>query len=813
MSKKLLLLVLLATLPGHSLWAQTGDVQASDLAFATVAGRSVRLTWTRGNLDGVIVVMRLSTTGIVAPADGDDYTGNPDFGAPPPELPTNSQNYVVYKGPGTSVLVTGLTMSTSYSVAVYEYSGTGASTTYLAGPVEATGSTTDYAVHNYDFRADCDDCHNHTSFGAQGPELKAICSTCHNPTGLASNKLEFGFEETPTTTGHPTPTRNPGIDVVDCGMCHEVHNHTPTSTNTTYSTHSVTLVEQHNLAFLRANVDKYVPNAATPAYLHTDTPGVDTPDRAVEGGNDTTARGYCQVCHTLTNYHRSSDTASADQCHDGGSNTSCGPAEVHCGSCHEHNNNFAGAGGSCTGCHSSVQGTRPVITAQFDRLSSHVPGGSAAVTSEDCEVCHDQSTHQTQTVRIFDADNGGTSYAQSTAGASTLATGEGEDFAPACLSCHDSNGAGRLPGTGDQTPASPFTGSGAPAVVDATRWASASHNRPTPSSAPVSCVGDGANGCHGSGHGSEQNWLLAPAGGATASITDFCYVCHDVDGPSTLDISTQFTDLANAPNVQPVTSGTGYLNADNYHDTTVATCIECHAPHVNNNASPVADPDDDSALRAYSFTSSYTEDGATLVYGVAGTHSDPTNPEGGSSVPEDDYIQFCLTCHDGTAPPNVSMPATILNMADAYLSDQHGAGDGSTGSTTSKGGMKTPWVTAGDDAVNNDPTQPYAAMNCTTCHGAHGTGNIYNLRESITVAGVTMSIGGVGNMPVPARISDPTVYTLPPMNGRNVDEVNGFQEDHYWGAWCSFCHKMDSHRVLAEEDSCTNAHQHGAGSF
>ena len=205
MIKKLVLLILLATLPSHSLWAQAGDVQASGLTFSTVAGRSVRLTWTRGNLDGVIVVMRLTTTGIVAPSDGNDYTGNPDFSAPPPELPTNSQNYIVYKGPGTSVLVTGLTMSTSYSVAVYEYSGTGASTTYLVGPAEATGSTTDYAVHNYDFRADCDDCHNHTSFGARGPELKAICSTCHNPTGLASNKLEFGFEETPTTTGHQTP--------------------------------------------------------------------------------------------------------------------------------------------------------------------------------------------------------------------------------------------------------------------------------------------------------------------------------------------------------------------------------------------------------------------------------------------------------------------------------------------------------------------------------------------------------------------------------------------------------------------------------
>jgi Mrp family chromosome partitioning ATPase len=348
--------------------------------------------------------------GRVDPQNGDDYTANPDYPAAP-ELPTNSENFVVYKGPGTSLLVTGLTMRTSYSVAVYEYSGTGPSPTYLEGPDEATDATTDYAVHNYDNRVDCDDCHNHGAFGARGPELKAVCSTCHNPSGLASTKLEFGFEEVPTTTGHTTPTKNPGIDIVDCGMCHELHKPGGSNTTESYNPETEPPQTQHNKSFLRANVGKYVDRTPLPAprdaYLHTD-PG----DRAVEGGDDTTATGYCQVCHSMTSNHRSTDTAGATQTHDGASNDSGTGTEVNCGICHDHNNNFAASGGSCTGCHASGQGIRPAIVSQFDRNSSHIPADST-VTDADCEVCHDQTGHPgDQIVGLLDADIYGPSQPQ-----------------------------------------------------------------------------------------------------------------------------------------------------------------------------------------------------------------------------------------------------------------------------------------------------------------------------------------------------------------------------------------------------------------
>lgn len=165
------------------------------------------------------------------------------------------------------------------------------------------------------------------------------------------------------------------------------------------------------------------------------------------------------------------------------------------------------------------------------------------------------------------------------------------------------------------------------------------------------------------------------------------------------------------------------------------------------------------------------------------------------------------------------MTANMIDVAAAYTGtngeslDQHGLGLGGADGSSNKGGMKKPWVDNTGDASNWDPSGGYAALNCSVCHGSHGTGNIFNLRTSITVAGVEMEIGGSGNMPVPARITDPKIYTLPPMDGRNVDTETGLQDDHYWGAWCSFCHKMDAHPGKVEADSCTNGHMHGGGAF
>jgi hypothetical protein len=518
-------------------------VQASNVVFSRISGRAFTIDWTRGNGDGSIVVLRLDATAKTDPADGNDYTPEPDLRDPPTELPVNSENYVVHKGPESSVWVTGLALDTIYSVVVYEYTNSGANTDYLLTPPavgsnEGTQATGTVPTHNEDFRADCAKCHYHGSFNSRGDDLTPICEGCHNPLGDAANKLDFA--------NHLGPS-NPDVDFVDCGVCHELH---LTGTTHTMSTHPVTLETQANKSFVRSNVDKYVPGAAPPAFLHTDDPGnpdppnnAITPDRAIEGDTG----GYCQVCHTITEYHRNTVSAEADQCHDGNQGN-CGPAETQCGTCHWHSNSFQGVGGSvsCIECHDSQQPdqnpTRPIITTQFDRLSTHVPGGSAAVTQPDCQVCHNFGSHYGQKINVFNLDDGTTQYEQPTLLGDPLATGEGEEFQPHCLSCHgDSVAASLAASGGDQTQTSPFTGSDLTttnvARIDATSWAFAAHNRPSGSfpSSPVTCIGNGANGCHASGHGSESNDLLAswdgvsdpnlgtPASSAPVSPLDFCY--------------------------------------------------------------------------------------------------------------------------------------------------------------------------------------------------------------------------------------------------------------------------------------------------
>ena len=159
--------------------ASEPTVQATNVQFPNVSGSGVRITWTRGDGEGVVVVMRLDANGIAPPVDGTDYTANPEFGNG--DQIGSSLNYIVYEGSGTSAWVNKLTPNTAYSVAVYEYAGTGVNIDYLlTTPAEGTQTTPDYAVHNYDYRVDCGNCHDHGSFGARDVELKTICETCHN---------------------------------------------------------------------------------------------------------------------------------------------------------------------------------------------------------------------------------------------------------------------------------------------------------------------------------------------------------------------------------------------------------------------------------------------------------------------------------------------------------------------------------------------------------------------------------------------------------------------------------------------------------
>ena len=92
---------------------------ASVITFSSLANTSMTVGWTRGNGDYVLVVVKQGS----APADPGDstvYNANAAFGSGDP---TAAGSYVVYKGMGTSVPVTGLTAGTEYYFAVYEFNG------------------------------------------------------------------------------------------------------------------------------------------------------------------------------------------------------------------------------------------------------------------------------------------------------------------------------------------------------------------------------------------------------------------------------------------------------------------------------------------------------------------------------------------------------------------------------------------------------------------------------------------------------------------------------------------------------------------
>jgi cytochrome c553 len=152
------------------------------------------------------------------------------------------------------------------------------------------------------------------------------------------------------------------------------------------------------------------------------------------------------------------------------------------------------------------------------------------------------------------------------------------------------------------------------------------------------------------------------------------------------------------------------------------------------------------------------------------------------------------------------MDAGMVNIASSYFAnDHHGTVQGGG---SGNGYLKPPYD--GSDSVT------YAAMNCTDCHGAHGSPNIFNLKAQITIGGTVMTVGGWAGDGVGEVIGDgppgaeQTVYYLPRMDGRNTNDASGVQEDHQWGAWCSFCHQMQSHG-RDETVTCTAGHMHGDG--
>jgi hypothetical protein len=452
------------------------------------------ISWTPGDGDGNIVLMKQGGPVDDAPVDGTEHTANAAFGSGE-EIGTG--NFVVFLGAGAQVTVTNLQSDVPYFVRLYSKNGTGGAIDYLQSSFAKKTSG-----HNASHALDCSDCHFDPVAGAfhgsflvpRDTEQETVCKTCHNPTGDAKDKAAVDLHTGP---GFST--------VVDCGSCHNVHNSADSLISADTHSGGVTAA---NRQWIRANTAKYVAAAQEPALYqgrctgngslscNSDQDCIDAGAGTCDstgffafGDSSSPWNGLCQSCHTLTG----SLLGTPESRHTNDSVTDPpNPPLNHghevggnCTSCHTHqgqegvDDGFTPQGGDCVGCHSSEKGSIPrrQITessagagdGEFstDFRSHHVNDGTGSqiVTKWDCVVCHaegdvltgspDTDYHQKDGVQLKDVDTG-VAYAD-WAG---LAASDRSDF---CLSCHDSDGAG-LVGNRPATPPDP----GDPDVADYT---------------------------------------------------------------------------------------------------------------------------------------------------------------------------------------------------------------------------------------------------------------------------------------------------------------------------------------------------------
>ncbi len=113
---------------------------SSSVNFTNVTGTTFTINWTNGNGGNRIVLVKSGSAVDANPTDETTYTASTTFAS---GTQVGTGNYVVYSGTGNSVNVTGLTLNTTYYVAVFEYNkGTVNTTENYYTTVSATGNQT-----------------------------------------------------------------------------------------------------------------------------------------------------------------------------------------------------------------------------------------------------------------------------------------------------------------------------------------------------------------------------------------------------------------------------------------------------------------------------------------------------------------------------------------------------------------------------------------------------------------------------------------------------------------------------------------------
>ncbi|MFY8167116.1 MAG: hypothetical protein ACOVJ8_11015, partial [Sediminibacterium sp.] len=94
-------------------FSQTPTIQASNAQITYKTASGATISWTRGNGDACLVVVHQFNNSNVTPVATTtaNYSSSSTFGS---GTNRGSANYLVYKGTGSSVFVSGLTANTLY---------------------------------------------------------------------------------------------------------------------------------------------------------------------------------------------------------------------------------------------------------------------------------------------------------------------------------------------------------------------------------------------------------------------------------------------------------------------------------------------------------------------------------------------------------------------------------------------------------------------------------------------------------------------------------------------------------------------------
>jgi len=132
---------LVNTLVGSFTTGGAPTTGASNFSVTNIVGNGLRVNWTRGNGSNVLVLASLSPTfnGTGIPANGTDYVANATFGSGDQ---IGAGNFVVYRGTGANVTITGMVNSTIYHFRLFEFNGINFNTVFNTTDVLAGTGTT-----------------------------------------------------------------------------------------------------------------------------------------------------------------------------------------------------------------------------------------------------------------------------------------------------------------------------------------------------------------------------------------------------------------------------------------------------------------------------------------------------------------------------------------------------------------------------------------------------------------------------------------------------------------------------------------------